>query len=97
MISNPPYVGEQEVPDLPPEVARFEPLDALVGGATGFEQVEAIVTAGPRWLARPGALVVEIAPHQAQMAVATARESGFAEAYVRPDLSGRLRALVARV
>lgn len=97
VVSNPPYVGQQEVADLPPEVARFEPLGALVGGSTGFEQVEAIVAAGPQWLARPGALVVEIAPHQAGRAVTTAFESGFAEAYVRPDLSGRLRALVARV
>ena len=97
VVSNPPYVAEGEVADLPPEVARWEPLGALVGGPTGFEQVETIVATAPRWLARPGALVVELAPHQAQRAVATAYEHGFLEVQVRPDLSGRLRALVARV
>jgi release factor glutamine methyltransferase len=97
VVSNPPYVAEREVPDLPPEVARWEPRRALVAGATGLEQVEAIVADAPRWLARPGAMVVEIAPHQAQPALSAAFESGFADAEVRPDLSGRLRALVARV
>ena len=97
VVSNPPYVGEREVPDLPPEVARWEPREALVAGPTGLEQVDAIVSEAPRWLARPGALVVEIAPHQAEAALALASGAGFTDAEVRPDLAGRLRALVARV
>ncbi|MDP9069751.1 MAG: peptide chain release factor N(5)-glutamine methyltransferase [Actinomycetota bacterium] len=97
VVSNPPYVAEREVPDLPPEVARWEPVEALVGGPTGLEQVEAIVSEAPSWLRRPGALVVELAPHHAAAAVTLAYESGFSEAEVRPDLSGRPRALVARV
>ena len=97
VVSNPPYVGEREVPDLPPEVAKWEPVEALVGGPTGLEQVQAILDEAPRWLTRPGALVLEIAPHQSRDAVVLAYESGFVEAEVRPDLSGWLRALVARV
>lgn len=97
IVSNPPYVGEREVPDLPPEVARWEPRSALVAGPTGIEQIEAIVEEAPRWLARPGSLVVEIAPPQAPAAVALAHRSGFTEAHARPDLAGRLRALVARL
>lgn len=97
VVSNPPYVGEREVPDLPPEVARWEPVEALVGGPTGLEQVEAIVAEAPSWLNRPGALVVEHAPHHALTAVALAYEAGFTDAEVRPDLAGRPRALVARL
>lgn len=97
IVSNPPYVGEREVPDLPPEVARWEPRSALVAGPTGIEQMEAIVEEAPRWLTKPGSLVVEIAPQQAPAAVACAHRSGFTEAQVRPDLAGRLRALVARL
>ena len=96
VVSNPPYVGETEVPDLPPEVARWEPVEALVGGATGLEQVETIVGAAPRWLARPGTLVMELAPRQAGSAVALAYEAGFGEAETIADLTGRLRVLVAR-
>ena len=97
VVSNPPYVGEGEVADLPPEVARWEPPEALVAGPTGLEQVVAILEEAPRWLARPGRLVMELAPHQAHQAIGLAHEAGFLEAVVQPDLAGRLRTLVARV
>ena len=97
VVSNPPYVAEGEVDDLPPEVARWEPLSALVAGPTGLEDVEVIVGEAPGWLSRPGVLVVEIAPHQRQAALDLAAEAGFADAEVRPDLAGRARTLVARV
>jgi release factor glutamine methyltransferase len=93
-VSNPPYVAESE--PLPPEVADWEPREALVAGETGLEAVAEVVRLAPRWLARPGALVVEIAPHQAEAAADLARRAGFAHVEVRPDLQGRLRALVAR-
>jgi len=97
IVSNPPYVSEGEVDDLPPEVARWEPMAALVAGPTGLEQIAAIVGEAPGWLARPGALVVEIAPHQRQAATALALDAGFEPVDVRPDLSGRARVLVGRV
>lgn len=97
VVSNPPYVGEGEVDDLPPEVSQWEPLAALVAGPTGLEQIEAIVAEAPTWLARPGALVVEIAPHQRQAAIGLALEAGFPHADVRPDVTGRARVLVGRI
>ncbi|MBV9254887.1 MAG: peptide chain release factor N(5)-glutamine methyltransferase [Actinobacteria bacterium] len=97
IVSNPPYVAAHEVDDLPPEVAHWEPMSALVAGPTGLEDVEHIVAEAPAWLARPGALVVEIAPHQADAATALAHDSGFTDVDVRPDLVGRPRALVGRM
>jgi hypothetical protein len=41
-------------------------------------------------------LVAEIAPHQDRAAVDLAYSAGFAEAFVKPDLTGRPRVLVAR-
>jgi release factor glutamine methyltransferase len=95
VVANPPYVGEAE--PLPAEVADWEPAGALVAGPTGLECVDEILVEAPGWLRRPGVVVIEIAPHQAERAVALARAAGFAEAEVHPDLSGRPRALVARV
>ena len=95
VVSNPPYVAADE--ELPAVVRDWEPTDALVAGPTGLEDLTAIIEAAPRWLRRPGTLVCEIAPHQADAVVALAREAGFAEAEVRPDLNGRPRALVARL
>ena len=95
IVSNPPYVADSD--DLPAEVADWEPESALLAGPTGLEQITEVVKEGPVWLDRPGALVVELAPHQGEEAVQLAYDAGFTEAFVKPDLTGRVRALVARV
>lgn len=95
VVSNPPYVAASD--PLPAEVADWEPAGALVPGPTGLEAIEEIVAGAPVWLRRPGALVVELAPSQAEDAVALARAAGFADAEVAPDLTDRPRALVARI
>jgi release factor glutamine methyltransferase len=96
IVSNPPYVADFEVEDLPDEVRAWEPLEALVSGPTGLEAIERIVAEAPLWLAHPGSLLVEIAPHQAAEAEALARAAGFGSAAVWPDLTGRDRILLAR-
>lgn len=95
IVSNPPYVGATE--QLPAEVADWEPAAALVAGPTGLEAVSAILALAPGWLRRPGAVVIEVAPHQADDAAEAARRAGLTDVEVRPDLAGRLRALVGRI
>jgi release factor glutamine methyltransferase len=94
VVSNPPYVAADE--QLPAEVADWEPGSALRAGPTGLEALEVVVGGAPTWLRRPGALVAEVAPHQAQAAATMAVDAGFDDVEVRPDLTGRPRALVAR-
>jgi release factor glutamine methyltransferase len=97
VVSNPPYVAEHEVPQLPPTVVDWEPRGALVSGPTGLEAIEVLVADAPAWLdPGGGALVVELAPHQATAAQELARRAGFAAVEVRRDLAGRERVLVAR-
>ena len=100
-MSNPPYVTEEEWAGLDPEV-RAEPRQALVAGpgsegAPGLADVEAVVEEARRWLGRPGVVVVELAPAQAEAARGRARQLGYDEVRVEPDLAGRPRALVARL
>jgi release factor glutamine methyltransferase len=98
IVSNPPYVAEREVADLPRVVAEWEPRRALVSGRTGFEAIEIVVGGAREWLdPAGGALVVELAPHQADRAAALAVDAGFGDVHVERDLVGRARALVARV
>lgn len=96
VVSNPPYVAEHEFDALPPEVRDHEPRQALVGGPTGLEALAELVAGAPAWLVPGGALVLELAPHQAGAAADLARAAGFGEVEVRPDLVGRDRVLVAR-
>lgn len=100
VVSNPPYVSEEEWRELDPEVRR-EPRVALVAGAAGdgtpgLADVEAVLRQSLTWLRRPGAVVVELAPHQAEAAAALARALGYDETAVELDLARRPRALVAR-
>jgi release factor glutamine methyltransferase len=100
VVSNPPYVTEDEWAGLDPEV-RAEPREALVAGpgrsgAPGLADVEAVLEEALAWLARPGVVVVELAHSQAGAAQERARQLGYDEVRVQPDLAGRPRALVAR-
>jgi len=97
VVSNPPYVASAEMDDLDPAVAAWEPAGALLAGPVGTEAIEEVVDGARRWLREPGALVVELAPSQAEAVVAMALGAGFTRAVVRPDLTGRPRALVAGV
>ncbi len=100
VVSNPPYVSEAEWDELDEEV-RLEPRGALVAGmasdgTAGLADVEAVLRQARAGLCRSGAVVIEIAPHQADAATALASGLGFAETRVELDLARRPRALVAR-
>lgn len=100
VVSNPPYVTADEWAALAPEVCA-EPRQALVAGpgvdgAVGLADVETVLEQALRWLGRPGAVIVELAPAQADHALRWARQLGYDEVRVEPDLAGRPRALVAR-
>jgi release factor glutamine methyltransferase len=101
IAANPPYVAESEYAELDPGVRDWEPRGALVaaagsGGVGGMADIETIVAEAPRWLRPGGALVVEIAPGQADASIDAARRAGFRPVSTERDLAGQLRMLVAR-
>jgi release factor glutamine methyltransferase len=60
IVSNPPYIAENEVSDLQREVRDHEPLSALVSGADGLSHIRALVQDSPSVLRPGGFLVFEI-------------------------------------
>lgn len=96
VVANPPYVAESEMAELDDEIRQWEPELALVSGAEGLDAVTTIVEQAPAWLSRPGALLVEMAPHQVTKARARAATAGFPSVSIWPDLAGRDRILLAR-
>ena len=94
VISNPPYVGDDE--ELPEEITRWEPATALRSGPDGLDDIRRIVADARAWLEPGGALVVELAPDQAEAAIELARRAGYVDVEVLADLSSRPRALRAR-
>lgn len=94
VVSNPPYVADDEV--LAPQVQEWEPPIALRAGPTGLECLALLIEQAPGWLSPAGALVVEVAPHQASQVEAMAGAVGFADVAIHLDLAGRRRVLVGR-
>ncbi len=95
VVSNPPYVATDD--ELPPVVRDWEPTGALLAGVDGLDDLRVLVAEAPGWLTPGGALVVELAPQQAPVVAALALDAGYGAAEVRRDLTGRDRAVVARM
>ncbi len=59
IVSNPPYVGDEELASLPAEYGR-EPRLGLHGGSDGLDIVRDILREAPEHLERNGILIVEV-------------------------------------
>ena len=65
VVSNPPYIPEGQREWLQPEVARFEPPQALFAGADGLDAYRAIIRQATVLIATDGSLVFEVGAGQA--------------------------------
>jgi ribosomal protein L3 glutamine methyltransferase len=63
IISNPPYVPESRLAELPEEYSH-EPVLGLAGGPDGLDVVRRIMRDARSYLARDGALIVEVGEAQ---------------------------------
>ena len=66
IVSNPPYVTNDEYATLAPEVREFEPRTALTAGPDGLDDVRAVLACAVEKLDRGGMLLMEIGYGQAQ-------------------------------
>ena len=97
IAANLPYVMSDEIPLLEPEVSRYEPREALDGGADGLALIWRLLTEAGEHLLPGGALVLEMDPRQIA-AASNAAATCFPGAHVRAarDLAGRERVLVVQ-
>ncbi len=93
VVSNPPYVREDELPSLAPDVVEWEPGVALVDRG----QTPVLAREAARVLRPGGALVLEIHEQGAPEAVALLEAHGYAGVHVTQDLAGRDRVVEGRV
>jgi release factor glutamine methyltransferase len=96
LISNPPYVKEEEWDDLDPEIREHEPRAALVAGEDGLDVIAPLLDGASMRIKPGGLLAMEIGESQGEEVMELARSVGLADIRVAPDLSGRPRYLIAR-
>jgi release factor glutamine methyltransferase len=98
ILSNPPYLASGEIAGLAQEVACYDPLLALDGGADGLDAYRRIAARAPMVLAESGRLLVEIGAGQAADVQDIVRAAGLkldADYPVSRDLAGRPRVVAA--
>ena len=59
IISNPPYIRTLSMPELQPEIYKYEPLAALDGGKDGLDSIKKIIFEAHAFLVQNGMLLLE--------------------------------------
>lgn len=95
VVSNPPYVSEEDWRALEPEVREHDPREALVAGPTGLEAYRTLAPSSFGLLRPAGHLVLELGDRQAESVRAIVVRAGFDVLEVLGDLRGIPRVLVA--
>lgn len=96
IVSNPPYIAHKDAGSLAPDVAQYDPAQALFGGEDGLEAYRALIPGAYRHLRPGGYLILEIGIGQAEAVEALLIQYGFALESRVSDLGGRIRVLTAR-
>ena len=94
IFSNPPYIPSDEIQRLEPEVALYEPVRSLDGGADGLDAYREISELIGQLLSPSGRVVFEIGPQQGDAVTVIFCAAGFVSIKNCKDLAGRDRALI---
>lgn len=96
LVSNPPYIAEDEYQALDGSVRDWEPRLALESGRDGLLHTRRLLDEGRRALRAGGLLALELDATRAGSSAELATQYGWTDIAVHRDLYGRERYLTAR-
>ena len=96
IVCNPPYVSENEYPDLETQVRDYEPRGALVAPEGGMFFYRLLARDAPGRLSEGGVLIAETGDTQAEQAAEMFAAGGFTDVRIGYDLSGKQRFVQGR-
>jgi release factor glutamine methyltransferase len=97
VLANLPYVREDELASLQPEIRDYEPRQAVVAGADGLEAIAVVAGAASATLTDRGALAFEVGAGQAGAVAELLVDLGFTQVEGRQDLAGIPRVVLGRM
>jgi release factor glutamine methyltransferase len=95
IVSNPPYISNDEIQTLQPEVRDYEPLTALTDGVNGLSIIGKIIADAPKFLTDGGYILMEIGFNQAISVEEMFNKSVWRKVEFLPDLQGIPRTVKA--
>ncbi len=96
IVSNPPYIPDDEWGDVAANVKDHEPTAALRGGAEGMDVLGPLIDGSAEYLTDPGQIVFEIAASRKRLSVERVENNAkLADAKVLADHEGKPRVLIA--
>lgn len=95
IVSNPPYIAADEMPQLAPDVLQWEPHSALTPGGDGLDAYRQIALQAPSRLLNGGRILLEIGPTQGPAVSALLAAQGLHHIRILQDLDGRDRVVAA--
>lgn len=95
IVSNPPYIADDEMAHLQPDVLNFDPIIALTPGGDGLNPYRIIAAHAPAYLNRGGRVAVEIGWQQAETVAGLFRSAGFWGIEILKDLDAKNRVVIA--
>lgn len=95
VVANPPYIAEDEMPGLSPEVRGWEPLMALTPGGDGLDAYRRILRDIGSVLAPSGRLLLETGALQGAAVAGLCRDAGLQAVTILQDMDGRDRVISA--
>jgi len=97
ILSNPPYVAENELELMSPETRNYEPRTALIAGPTGVETIERLAPQVATRLKPGGSFILEISPMIEDRVMALFRDQSVWDPQpVIKDLAGLARVVHVR-
>ena len=94
IVSNPPYIAEDELPDLPTSVKDYEPHTALFAKNNGLEIYQKIGGNLKNFLSAEGIAIFEFGKGQKDSIAQIFDTYGFTNLYFHKDLAQNFRAVV---
>lgn len=89
VISNPPYIPSSEIPQLQPEVARHEPLNALDGGVDGLDCLRTLIATTSDYLRSGGIWLGEMMAGQGKIvAELLSKQGSYQQIEILRDFAG---------
>ena len=97
IVSNPPYIRDDVIQTLMPEVRDFDPYIALSGGGDGLDFYRKIIEGAPKYLVKEGRIFLEIGHDQAADVAKLLEDAGFSDICIVKDYAGLDRVACAKL